>query len=342
MILTDQLTALDHVDQLVDAELWRDDRRERWIRMLRQLVHSMDWTSGLICGVTAAQLATTGGCSPRTVSRLLAWAQDVGLLVVVEQGATAAFLGSVCNRAPAYVFVAPATPPDGTPPEPPQASAQFNAPVDKNGDLPDSYASSKPLTNSRRPSQSPQPPREWPLWQIPTTPTERSAAVTTFLRRINLGSTRAPAWRARALLHQWWTEGACVAGLLYAIDHRPDHPTQHRGDALRGATDPLRVLGFRLRPWIGQLHRLPQHLAGRHGDYQAHQATRVAEGIALAESNRARRATQPHQVTSTAATREAARATLAAVLADRARLRAARAASPAGPGTSATTTSATP
>jgi len=339
MILTDQLAALDRIEQLVNAELWRDDRRDRWMRMLRQLVHSMDWTSGLICGVTAAQLATTGDCSPRTVSRLLAWAQDIGLLVVVEQGATAAFLGSVCNRAPAYVFVAPATPPDGTPPESQKASAQLNDSVDKNGDLPNSYANSKPLTDSRRPSQSPQPPREWPLWQIPTTPAERSAAVATFLTRINLGSTQAPAWRARALLHQWWADGACVAGLLYAIDHHPDHPTQHRGDALRGATDPLRVLGYRLRPWLGQLHRLPQHLAGRHGDYQADQATRVAEGITLAESNRARRATQPHQVTSTAATREAARATLAAVLADRARR---RAASPTGPGTSVTTTSAQP
>lgn len=288
------------------------------MRMLRQLVHSMDWTSGLICGVTATQLATTGGCSARTVSRLLAWAQDVRLLVVVEQGATAAFLGSVCNRAPAYVFVAPATPPDGTPPEPQQGSSQLKGTVDKNGDLPDSYASSKPLTDNRRPSQPLQPPHEWPLWQIPTTPTERSAAVATFLRRINLGSTRAPAWRARALLHQWWTEGACVAGLLYAIDHHPDQPTQHRGDALHGATDPLRVLGYRLRPWVGQLHRLPPHLAGRPGDYQTHQATRVAEGIALAESHRAR---PVHQVTSTAAVREAARATLTAVLADHARRR---------------------
>jgi hypothetical protein len=318
VILTDQLAALDRVDQLVDAELWRNDRRERWMRMLRRLVHSMDWTSGLICGVTAAQLATTGGCSPRTVSRLLAWAQDVRLLVVVEQGAAAAFLGSVCNRAPAYVFVAPATPPDGTPPQPQQASSQLNDAVHENGDLSDSYANSKPLTDSRRPSQSPQPPREWPLWQIPTTPTERSAAVATLLRRINLGSTRAPAWRARALLHQWWTEGACVAGLLYAIDHHPDHLTQHRGDALRAATDPLRVLGYRLRPWVGQLHRLPPHLAGRHGDYQARQAARVAEGIALTESNPARRV---HQVTSTAAVREAARAALTAVLADHARRR---------------------
>jgi hypothetical protein len=288
------------------------------MRMLRQLVHSMDWTSGLVCGVTAAQLATTGGCSPRTVSRLLAWAQDVGLLVVVEQGADAAFLGSVCNRAPAYVFVAPATPPDGTPPEPQQASSQFRDAVDESGDLSDSYASSKPLTDSRGPQQSPQSPREWPLWRIPTTPAERSAAVSTFLRRISLGSTRAPAWRARALLHQWWTEGACVAGLLYAIDHHPDHPTQHRGDTLRGATDPLRVLGFRLRPWVGQLHRLPPHLAGRHGDYQARQGARVAEGIALAESNCARRV---HQVTSTAAVREAARAALTTMLADHARRR---------------------
>ncbi|MGH3708153.1 MAG: hypothetical protein ACRDRQ_08615 [Pseudonocardiaceae bacterium] len=39
------------------------------------------------------------------------WAQDVDLIVVVEVGATAAFLGTDRNRAPAYVLVAPPTPP---------------------------------------------------------------------------------------------------------------------------------------------------------------------------------------------------------------------------------------
>lgn len=64
-------------------------------------------------------------------------------------------------------------------------------------------------------------------------------------------------WRLRALLACWWAQGACVAGLLHAADHHPDQPDHARGDALRGARDPLRVLGHRLRPWQGRLAQLP-------------------------------------------------------------------------------------
>ncbi|MEO7195626.1 MAG: hypothetical protein ABIZ05_12545 [Pseudonocardiaceae bacterium] len=287
-VLTDQVTTLARVEQLVDTALWRADKQDRWTRMLHRLVYSMDWTTGLVCGVTAAQLAAVSGCSTRTVSRLLAWAQDADLLVVVEQGASAAFLGATHNRAPAYVFVAPATPPDPTQLQPQTASAQVNAPVEGSGDLPQSYAGNKPLTNGRRLDRPRQPPTDWPLWQVPTTPAERSAAVARLLSRTGLGDGRVPAWRARALFHRWWTDGACVAGLLWAIDHHPERPTQARGDALRGATDPLRVLGYRLSPWLGQLHRLPPELAGRHGDYRAQQAARVAERVAAAERNHAR------------------------------------------------------
>ena len=130
---------------------------------------------------------------------------------------------------------------------------------------------------------------------------------------------RSPVWRARALLHQWWAEGACVAGLLWAIDHYPDGTA--RGDALRGAADPLRVLGHRLRPWVGQLHQLPPGLVGHHGDYQTEQAARVAQRIATAERNHAQHITQRGQSFSTTAARQAARATVQAVLADRTRRR---------------------
>jgi hypothetical protein len=324
-VLTDQVAALRRVEQLVDAELWRADKQLRWLRMLHRLVCSMDWTTGLVCGVTLAQLAEVGDCSPRTVSRLIAWAQDANLIVVVETGATAAFLGSSVNRAPSYVLVAPPTPPvqhpercdDAVPSGPISSSVQVIGSVEESGDPPISNVSSKPLTNIKRLNHHLNPDNSWPAWQIPDTPTERSAAVITLLARIGLGPNQVPAWRARALLHQWWTAGACVAGLLYAIDHHLDGTP--RGDALRGATDPLRVLGHRLRPWVGHLDSLPAHLTGRHGDYRAAQAEKVARGVAAAEQHRRR--TAPGRSVSTASARAAARATLAAVLADRARRR---------------------
>ena len=322
MVLTDQVAALRRVEHLVDAELWRADKRTRWLGMLRRLVCSMDWTTGLISGVTLAQLAEVGNCSTRTVSRLLAWAQDADLLVVVEVGAAAAFLGTDRNRAPAYVLVAPVQEPEHhstTPPDPLTASAQLSGPVEESGDLPQSYVCNKPLTNKRLDHQ-PTPDSNWPAWQIPATPAQRSAAVMTFLNRIGLGASRVPVWRARALLARWWAEGICVAGLLYMIDHHPDGTS--RGDALRGAVDPLRVLGHRLRPWVGHTDALPTHLTGHHGDYRAAQATKIAHRVATAERDRAQRATPRSEPPSTTTARQAARDTLDALLTARGRRRA--------------------
>ena len=324
-VLTDQTAALRRIEQLVDAELWREDKRTRWTRILRRLAHSMDWTTGLVCGVTLAQLANVGGCSPRTVSRLLAWAQEADLLVVVEVGAAGAFLGTATNRAPAYVLVAPSATPGDQPPVGSEAGSctavkefgELRPDVDESGDLPHSYGGFKPLINGKHRRQPPN--TNWPLWQIPGTSSERSAAVTTLLSKIGLDHRNTTVWRARGLLHQWWDAGACVAGLLYAIDHDPDG--NPRGDALRGAVDPLRVLGYRLRPWVGQLHRVPSHFAGRHGDYRATQAARIARGIATAELNRVRRANDQTLPVSTAAGRDAARTALKAALANRARAR---------------------
>jgi len=328
VVLTEQVAALLRVEQLLDTELWRADKRVRWARILRRLVCSMDWTTGLVCGVTLAQLAEVGGCSQRTVSRLLAWAQDADLLVVVEVGAAAPFLGTTSNRAPTYVLVAPRTPPpvepvtsDDQPATQPEVtgSTQLSGPVDESGDLPCSYADNQPLTTGRRLDHSSQPQPTWPMWQIPTDSAQRSAAVTTLLARIGLDGPAVPVWRVRALLHQWWIAGACVAGLLHAIDHHPGGTP--RGNALRGAADPLRVLGYRLRPWVGQLHRLPPDLTGRRGDYRAEQAASVAERITAAERDRTRRTEQPDRSLSTAAARKAARAALETLLADRARRR---------------------
>ncbi len=67
------------------------------------------------------------------------------------------------------------------------------------------------------------------------------------------------------------------------LDHHPDNNTP-RGDALRGAVDPIRVLGHRLRPWIGRLDALPAHLTGRHGDYLTQQARQLEQRIASGSS----------------------------------------------------------
>jgi hypothetical protein len=329
VILTDQAAALRRIEQLADDELWRTDKRVRWMQMLRRLVYAMDWTTGLVCGVTLAQLAQTGGCSPRTVSRLLAWAQKTELIVVVETGAAATFLGSRTNRAPAYVLVAPPAPPSGQPvdgddcpataAEPVPSSAQLTRPVDESGDLPQSYDSSKPLTGGRR-LDKPSPAKiAWSLWQIPTTPAERSAATETFLERISLRG-QVPTWRAQALLYQWWNEGVCIAGLLHMVDHHPGQPDQSRGDAARSATDPLRVLGHRLRSWISRLDVLPDHLSGRHGDYRTAQAAQLAHRVAA----RQQQADAPLPASESSDAREAARAAITKLLTEQARRRSCR------------------
>ena len=107
MVLRDQALALRRLAELVDAELWREDRRTVALSVLRGLVCGMAWDTGLVAGVTRAHLATAAGCSTRTVSRVVAWAMEAGLLVCVEAGATAEFLGATSNRAPSYVLTAP-------------------------------------------------------------------------------------------------------------------------------------------------------------------------------------------------------------------------------------------
>jgi hypothetical protein len=297
VVLTDQIAALQLVEELVEAQLWRDDRRARWGAVLRGLVYGMDWTTGLVCGITRAQLGKAAGCAERTVSKVIAWAEEEGLLVTVECGASAEFLNADTNRAPAYAFLVPqgtdkaATDPV-TNPDPLSAvpgdqigEDAATVAVDEIGNPPTSYVTTEPLTNGKQPQPSQPQHIEWPKWQVPTSPNERNAAVTTLLRRIGLGRRQVPAWRARALLHRWWASGVCVMGILHMLEHHPDGG-ETRGDITHGATDPIRVLGARLRPWAGRLDELPPQLRGRYGDYQAAQTRRLQERIAAAEATR--------------------------------------------------------
>lgn len=281
-VLVEQAEALAVVDELVNDQEWRSDKRAAWAAILRRLVCSMDWHTGLISAVTLARLGDAGARAPRTVSRVIAWARDAGLLVVVEHGASAEFLGTDHGRTPTYVLVAPLVatplpaPVDDGPGSTDTTSAQLSMAVDESGDLPVSYVGNQPL-NGRRLEPAKPTPAGWPVYGVPQSAPDRTSATRCLFQRLGLdqrGVSGVPLWRARALLRPWWTAGACPAALLFAIDHHPDRPDHHRGDAVRGARDPLRVLAARLRPWRDRLHELPAKLAGVPGDYRAQPSLR--------------------------------------------------------------------
>jgi hypothetical protein len=273
-VIPDQTEALARVDHLIDAQLWSPRQRREWARMLTAMVHAMDWHTGLIVGVTREQLATLVGRSPTTVSRMWAWAQDTGLLARVEEGAPREWLGTTHNRAAAFVIVTDTPRPLSMGPDdtaPPASSSQLTLPVDQSGNHPTSYVGKKPLDGSKQLSDKP---TRWAGWQIPTTPAERSAAATELLTRIGLDRpSLVSRRRAHGLLRPWWDQEWCVVGLLHAIDHRPDGT--RLGDAVRGARDPLAVIGSRLAHWREHHQELPRHLRGLKGDYQAAQSERL-------------------------------------------------------------------
>ena len=268
VVLRDQAVALTRVAELVDVELWRVDRRAVALEVLRGLVCGMAWDTGLVAGVTRAHLAAAAGCSTRTVSRVVAWAVEVGLLVCVEAGATAEFLGTDTNRAPSYVLTAP---PDfgvgdslSVPPKPSQSSSTQelgNPPAC--GGWETSPRRNRGLDRSQDDEQGGSP-SSWPVFDRATTAPDRARAVGTLLERAGLGG-RVVRWRAVAMLGPWFEAGWSVMGLLHALDHHPDRPDASRGDAARAARDPLRVLGHRLAPWRGRLADLPATLAAVDG-----------------------------------------------------------------------------
>lgn len=291
-VLTDQTETLGIVEDLVDAQEWRADKRTSWLAILRRLVYSMDWTTGLVTALTAQRLGHAGDRSPRTVSRVLAWARDAGLIVVVEHAASAEFLDTRCGRTPTYAFVTntPAHCPSTrcpTSPDPQQPlsflshrNTQLTFPVDELGDLPTPNVEIKPLNGSRLDPATPAP-TSWLVYRIPQSASERNLATQCLLHRLGLdrrGVPLVPLWRTRALLRPWWDAGVSPAGLLWAIDHHPDRPHHHRGDAFRGARDPLGVLGYRLRPWRGRLNQLPAAVTGIRGDYKNTQVSAPAPG----------------------------------------------------------------
>lgn len=269
-IVIDQGEALRTVEAMVAEQDWRGDKQFAWLAIMRQLVCSMDWETGLVSALTAERLGSVGGRARRTVSRVLAWAREVGLIVVVEHGASAAFLGTRHGRTPTYAFVT-TTPlqPSTTADLPQQRTPRSEPPVYETGDPSLSQVDLEPLNGRRQARTNPRTPR-WPAFGVPESPTDRTAATLRFLEELGLDGRRVsgvPLWRTRALLRAWWEEGACPRALEWAVHHHPDRPEQHCGDLLRGARDPLRVLGSRLRAWRGRLGELPAAVVGVRGNY---------------------------------------------------------------------------
>lgn len=199
---------------------------------------------------------------------MLAWARDCGLLVVVEPGASAEFLGTEAGRTPTYALVTHS-------PLPVLPVASDSAPlrhqvepgqttVDESGDLPTTHVSTKPLSGGRRPHNNS--PQRWHPYDVPDTPGARNAATLSLITLLGLGGRKGhkiEIWRARALLKPWWEAGATVAGLRHALEHHPDRPDQPRGPVTTDARDPLRVMGARLRPWRNRLHEIRAVQIGR-------------------------------------------------------------------------------
>ena len=152
-VLADQAEALALIETLVDEQDWRADKRAAWTAILRQLVYAMDWDTGLVAALTAQRLGDAGARAPRTVSRVIAWARDIGLVVVVEHAASAEFLGTDHGRTPTYALVTntplPQPPTAAEPAPDPAESGQLTPAVDESGDLPASSVENKPL-NGRR------------------------------------------------------------------------------------------------------------------------------------------------------------------------------------------------
>ncbi|MBP2371652.1 hypothetical protein [Pseudonocardia parietis] len=276
-VLTSQREAFDYIARLVDDEDWRSDKRRGWSAILRRLVLHMDWETGLISGLTTERLGAAGARAARTVSRVLAWAREVGLLVVVEPGASAQFLGTASGRTPTYALVTRTPLPCLTPAacdESPATPSGDQHTVDESGDLPTPHVSIQPLSGGTRSPLTP--PRNWHPYDVPDSPGARNTATLTLLSHLGLGGRqrgKIEIWRARALLKPWWDAGATVAGLLHALEYHPDRPDRRRGDIGSGARDPLRIIGARLRPWRGRLGEIRAVQIGR----MRHSTAPVAE-----------------------------------------------------------------
>ncbi|MCW2904053.1 MAG: hypothetical protein JWO67_6318, partial [Streptosporangiaceae bacterium] len=213
-MLTDQRAVLRRIEQLAAGQEWRQDRRAAWVAILRRLVYSMDRQTGLVTGVPAATLAAAGGRSERTVSDVIRWAKDAGLVFTVEEGAAADFLQSRVNRCPTYAFLVDRLAPAGSSNDGADQGRELLC------DLSLSCVGTKPLQGRGLDRSINHP--SWPLWRVPEKAEERGQATRTVRSRLGLDRPGPDRWRIGPLLDRWWAAGWCPAALLHAIDHHPD------------------------------------------------------------------------------------------------------------------------
>lgn len=255
VVLTDQGEALAHIRDAVTFQGWRADRETHTLAVLEALVHVMDWDTGVVSGRTRADLAHRAQVTTRTVTRILAWAIEAGLLVCIERGVSARFLGLEHGRAQSYVITAPM----------PAPAAEDEVPMTSDNDLdvppPGPYVgrSSPKRKQTRGEELSPQRrrPAPWPWRDAPGSPTDRGRAAERAFDHIGLPAGLRG--HGRGLLTEWWDAGCCVAGIVYMLGNSPDDPsgTPPRCGVLFKARDPLAVIGGRLKKWRGRLDDLP-------------------------------------------------------------------------------------
>ncbi|WP_231974546.1 hypothetical protein [Pseudonocardia sp. HH130630-07] len=250
--------------RLVDNEDWRTDKRHAWTAMLHRIIWHMDWDTGLITGLPHTQIAAAADRATRTVSRLIAWARQAGLLVVVEPGANADFLATTTNRTPTYALVIHAPAPLLTPATATLIDTAGHTPVEETGDLSQRSVGLQPLSATERRRLTIH--SSWHFYDVPDTPGDRRAATRTFIALLGLGGrqrSKIELWRACAMLKPHWDAGATISGLRHALEHHPDHGPTRRGPVTTNAHDPLRIIGWRLRPWTNRHHEIRANQIGQ-------------------------------------------------------------------------------
>lgn len=109
VFLRQRPVALAMVERVLDDQDWRRDRAATWGSVLRFLAGALD-EDGIVAGISTAQIVAATGTTRRTLCRVIAWAVDAGLLLVVPQWTSPPFGQHGPSGIPMYVFTAGTAP----------------------------------------------------------------------------------------------------------------------------------------------------------------------------------------------------------------------------------------